>query len=78
MRRLILISALVALTVVAVTGYAGWRREQAHARLLADAESAAATGDLRGAIESFSGAIALKPESMVAWLRRGESGPGAG
>ena len=41
--------------------------------LLAAGEQALAGGDTKVAIESFSGALALRPSSMVAYLRRGEA-----
>lgn len=41
--------------------------------LLAAGEQALAAGDTKVAIESFSGALALRPSSMVAFLRRGEA-----
>ena len=41
--------------------------------LLATGEQALAVGDTKVAIESFSGALALRPSSMVAFLRRGEA-----
>ena len=41
--------------------------------LLAAGEQALAAGNTKVAIESFSGALALRPSSMVAFLRRGEA-----
>ena len=43
------------------------------ARLLAQGEQALAAGNAYGAIEAFSGALALRPGSMVAYFRRGEA-----
>jgi len=42
-------------------------------RLLASGEQALAASDSGTAIEQFSGALALRPSSMVAFLRRGEA-----
>ena len=42
-------------------------------RLLAAGEQALETGDTKSAIEAFSGALVLRPSSMVASLRRGEA-----
>lgn len=72
MKRLLLLAAIAAVTVVAAAGYSAWTREQAYQRLVSEGEAAAAAGDALTSIEALSGAIALRPDSMVAWLRRGE------
>lgn len=48
-------------------------RERAYRNLLTRGDAALADGDTFGAIEAYSGAVALHPESMLAHLRRGES-----
>jgi tetratricopeptide (TPR) repeat protein len=48
-------------------------RDREYRRLLAEGESSLASEQTGLAIEAFSGAIALKPDSMVAYLRRGET-----
>ncbi len=58
------------------TGATAWlnaARERAFQQLVAAGEDAIARDDLGMAIEAFSGAIALKPDSMLAHLRRGET-----
>lgn len=48
-------------------------RERSYRTLLGQGEQALQSGDTFGAIEAFSGAVALQPDSMLAHLRRGES-----
>lgn len=48
-------------------------RERAYQSLLTRGDAALSDGDTFGAIEAYSGAVALHPESMLAHLRRGES-----
>jgi tetratricopeptide (TPR) repeat protein len=56
-----------------VYGYAAHRRELAHEHQVLLGDAALAGGDTFAAIEAFSGAIALKPEAMIGYLRRGET-----
>ena len=69
--------AIAAGIVLAVLGGAalvqrlGSEREYQH--LLAAGEEALAAGEAYRAVESFSGALAFRPSSMVAYLRRGEA-----
>ncbi len=71
-RRLVIASGLVGLTALAATGWWTVRRERDYRQFLADGEIALAASQPTAAIEAFSGAIALRPDSMLAWLRRGE------
>lgn len=74
MRRPIAAVAIVA--VVAAAAAVAWttvRREREYARLIAMGEAALAADQTLVAIESFSGAIALKGDSMLAYLKRGET-----
>lgn len=48
-------------------------RDREYRRLLAEGEQALQTGNTYAAIEDFSGALALHPDSMVAYYRRGEA-----
>jgi tetratricopeptide (TPR) repeat protein len=65
--------ALTALLLCAAVGYAYTvtRRERQYARLVADGDYAMARGDTFAAVSSFSDAIALKPQSMLGYLKRG-------
>ena len=56
---------------VAIIEYLGQDRH--YLQLLATGERALDAGDSYAAIEAFSGALALRPNSMVAYLRRGEA-----
>lgn len=68
---------LVAVVFVAVAGVAGalaysaLANEREFERLIADGDRAVAADRHFEAIEAFSGAIALKPDSMLAHLKRG-------
>jgi tetratricopeptide (TPR) repeat protein len=73
-RRILLIGSLLVLSgMAAVLAFSVASREAEYRRLLAEGEAAAAADQTYVAIEAFSGAIALKPDSMVAHLRRGEA-----
>jgi tetratricopeptide (TPR) repeat protein len=71
-KRSLLILVLLAVTVTAVSGYVAWRRDGQYRTYIADGDEAVQREDSFGAIEAFSGAIALRPSSMLAWLKRGE------
>ncbi len=62
---------LVAVAAAVAMQTAG--RERSYRTLLDQGELALQDGDTFGAIEAFSGAVALHPDSMLAHLRRGES-----
>ena len=47
--------------------------QRQYRQFLATGEQALSDGDTYAAIEAFSGALALRPESMVAYYRRGEA-----
>jgi Flp pilus assembly protein TadD len=67
---------VVALVAVAATAMALAQRlsqDRQYRRLLGDGEVALRRGQSYVAIEAFSGALALRPESMVAYYRRGEA-----
>jgi tetratricopeptide (TPR) repeat protein len=67
-------AALVLLCGLAVTyGYFVTRRENSHRELIRLGDGAMVANDLSTAIEYFSGAIVLKPDSMVAYLKRGDA-----
>lgn len=70
---------LAAALVVLVAGagaavaYTAAARDREYRRLVAAGEAALANAHTSVAIEAFSGAIALKPDSMLAHLKRGET-----
>lgn len=74
MKRPLLVAIL--LVAAAVGGAVTWhtlQRDREFQRLLAAGEDALAAGQTLSAIEAFSGAIALRSDSMAGWLRRGET-----
>lgn len=74
MTRTILAALVVGATVLggAMT-WNGAHREREFRRLIAVGDEAVAHEQTFEAIEAFSGAIALKPESMLAYLKRGDT-----
>lgn len=74
MKRALIVMALLA--VVAVGGavvYESAGRERDYRALLARGDAALGAGQTFAAIEDYSGAIALRPDAMLARLRRGET-----
>jgi tetratricopeptide (TPR) repeat protein len=71
--------ALAALLLLALAGvggalaYQAATRERDYRALLARGDAALRDAQTFGAIEAYSGAIALRPDSMLAHLRRGET-----
>ena len=72
MKRLLLAGALLSLTLAAAYGYGVTRREANYRQLLLDGDAAVAREDLTAALEAFSAAVGVKPDSMAAYLKRGE------
>jgi tetratricopeptide (TPR) repeat protein len=70
-----LAAALVVLAVgaAAAVAYTSAARDREYRRLVAAGEAALTTQQTSVAIEAFSGAIALKPDAMLAHLKRGET-----
>ncbi len=70
-------TAVVALTVsVALLAILAWQavgRQREYSRLIAEGDRALARDETFLAIEAFSGAITLHPNSMLAHLKRGEA-----
>jgi tetratricopeptide (TPR) repeat protein len=74
MKRPVLFTvAAVAIVTAAVLVWVDARREREFRRLIAVGDAALAGGQTFDAIEAFSGALALKPESMLASLKRGDT-----
>src|SRR5580765_8173378 len=74
MKRVLLLMALLAITAVgAAVAYQSAAREREYRDLMAQGDSAVASGDALAGIEDYSGAIVLRPDSMLAHLRRGET-----
>lgn len=73
MKRAFLATLAVFACAAAVYGYTAARRERTFRALVERGDAALARDDTFAAIESFSGAIALKDGSMLGYLKRGEA-----
>ena len=69
----VLTVAAVAIVAATVLVWVDARREREFRRLIAVGDAAMAGGQTSEAIEAFSGALALKPDSMLASLKRGDT-----
>ncbi len=72
-KRALLVVLLLAGCLAAAYGISETRRERTYRRLIDQGEAALAAGNPSAAIEAFSGAVALKSDSMLGYLRRGEA-----
>ena len=61
----------LAVAIGAVLASVSLRNEREYARLVVSGDAALGAADLAGAIEAYTGAITLKPDSMAAYLKRG-------
>ena len=74
MNRMVVASvAAAALVGVSVLGWFEVRQARDFRRLLAVGDAAVAHDQLSVAIEAYSGAIALRKDSMLGWLKRGDT-----
>ena len=74
MKRMVLVSAgLVFLAVGILLASYTVRQEREFQRLIAEGDAALLRDETYGAIEAFSGALALKRDSMLAYLKRGDT-----
>lgn len=71
--RVAIAAAVVATALGSAALYQRFNSDRQYRRLLAAGDEALAAGEAYRAIESFSGALAFRPASMVAYLRRGEA-----
>jgi predicted Zn-dependent protease len=72
-KRLLAGLFLMALAGAAVYGYTATQRERSYRQQLADGDLAVVRDDTPAAIVAFSVAITLKPESMIGYLKRGQT-----
>jgi len=72
-KRVVTLCSVFGLIVLGSTLLTHFRRDGEYRRLLAEGESAMRDGQSYVAIEAFSGALALRPDSMAAFYRRGEA-----
>ncbi|HLG54786.1 MAG TPA: tetratricopeptide repeat protein [Vicinamibacterales bacterium] len=74
MKRPVIVAVGVAtLIAAAVLAWVDARQEREFRRLIVVGDAALTRGQTFDAIEAFSGALALKPESMLAHLKRGDT-----
>ena len=73
MKRVILAVVAIAVLSGALYGYTAARRERVFRQLIDRGDAALAKDDTFSAIESFSGAIALKNDAMLGYLKRGQA-----
>src|SRR5207248_1415715 len=66
-------AVLALVGVAAASAYQAAARQRDYAALLTRGDAALRDDQTFGAIEAYSGAIALRPESMLAYLRRGQT-----
>jgi len=64
---------LLGLAAAAVYGYTASERERSYRERLTTGDNALSQDNTTAAIEAFSGAITLKPESMIGYLKRGQT-----
>jgi tetratricopeptide (TPR) repeat protein len=72
-RALVLTGVLAIAAVSGALAYRSAARERSYRVLIASGEAALASGETIAAVENFSGAIAVRPDAMLARLRRGET-----
>jgi tetratricopeptide (TPR) repeat protein len=72
-KRLFLGVVILIVGLGAAYGYSVSRQERDYRQLIARGDAALAKDDTAAAIESFSGAIALKEHTMLGYLKRGEA-----
>ena len=73
MKRLVPGFVLATLALASMLAYASNRRETAYRDLIEQGDRALTQADSFTAVEAFSVAIALKPDSMLGYLKRGEA-----
>ena len=74
MRRMIAAAvALLAVAAIAMVAYQAGLRQRDYRISVLRGDAALASDQTFAAIEAYSGAIALRPESMLGYLRRGET-----
>jgi tetratricopeptide (TPR) repeat protein len=72
-RPVVVIAVVAALVAAAVQGWSDVRQARAFRRLIAEGDTALGRGQTSAAIEAFSGAVALRPRSMLPYLKRGDT-----
>ncbi len=73
MRRHLLTALALAVAVIGVLVLTRIQREREYQLHILDGDRALARNDISAAIEAFSGASSLKPDAMLAYLKRGDA-----
>jgi tetratricopeptide (TPR) repeat protein len=73
MKRVLAGLFLLGLSAAGVYGYTLSERERSYRQQIADGDAALASDQTSAAVEAFSGAITLKDDSMVGYLKRGQT-----
>jgi tetratricopeptide (TPR) repeat protein len=74
MKRVLFAMAVLAITAVgAAVAFQVAAQEREYRELMAQGDAAIGSSDTLAAIEDFSGALVLRPDSMLAHLKRGET-----
>ena len=73
MKRVLAGLFLLGLSAAGVYGYTLSERERTYRQLIADGDAALARDNTGAAIEAFSGAITFKDDSMLGYLKRGQT-----
>ncbi len=72
-KRILAGSVLLGLSAAGVYGYTLSERERSYRQRVADGDAALARENTIAAIEAFSGAITLKEDAMLGYLKRGQT-----
>src|SRR5436190_957149 len=72
-KRTLALLGLIAVVVVGVLLVQRFTRDRNYLQLLRAGEQAFNSGNSYSAVDAFTGAITLKPDSMVAYFRRGQA-----
>ena len=72
-RPVIVVAVVAALVAATVQAWSDVRQARTFRRLIAEGDAALARGEAAAAIEAFSGAVALRPTSMLPYLKRGDT-----
>ena len=72
-RGVVAACGVAALGIAVALGWNDVRAERSFRRLLAQGDRAMAAGQTSVAVEAFSGAVVLRPQSMLPYLKRGDT-----
>lgn len=73
MKRTAVLALAVSAILLGVIAWQAMLRQRDYGRLISDGDRALAAEDTFPAVEAFSGAITLRPDSMLAYVKRGEA-----